>query len=803
MRVRAKYLQACIGIVLAVYSAGCKDGKVAGLSDGDITVAVLPAQETLRPGESKQLTAIVRAKDGRTLDRPVTWRSSDANIVQVSTTGIVTGVRPGTATITAEAAEKTGTAQLAVIQPAPTAETMPASNLTSTSAELNGSVNPNGGATTASFEWGSTAALGGTCSPPVLLAAGNQATPVRCTVNGLTPGATLYFRVSAQNSGGTTQGQILVFTTPVPAPTAVTLAATSISANGAVLNGTVNPNGNSTTAVFEWGTTAALGTQCTPTSGPGSATTPVPLSCVLSGLQSGTTVHFRVSATNAGGTVRGAILTFTTTSLLPPAVTTLPATNVTSTSAIANASVNPNGVSTTATIQWGTSQQLGSQCEPPVNAGSGNAAFAFGCTFSGLQPGMTIYYRAVASSAGGAAQGSILSFTTTNLPPTPPPTVQTLAATAITSSGGVANGTVNPNGSSTSATFDYGTTPALGQSCSPTINLGSGNAPVPIICTFTGFSAGTTIYYRVRATNAGGTATGAILSFTTTSGFAPIAVTLAPTNVTNSSGQANGTVNPRGSSTTATFQYGTSTALGQSCAPLNIGSGSTSVDINCVLTPFAPGTTVYYRVTATNANGTSTGAMYSFTTTTPPVPTVVTQAATGVTMTGGTANGTVNPNGFTTTANFEYGLTTALGSFCGSGLNIGSGTTPIAVQCALTGASPGTTVYYRVIATNVNGSANGAIFSFTTPTSGPVIAGAAGVLSGQVRWSAQIHVLEAASETTSVQPATRATGGLPKAAGIGARTTRLKGVQPAAGNRRGTEGIQATSVIRSRIKDPV
>ncbi len=98
---------------------------------------------------------------------------------------------------------------------------------------------------------------------------------------------------------------------PVAVPEVTTLAATTISANGATLNGTVNPNGFSTTFAFQWGTTTAYGNTTTSVSA-GSGSTATPVSANLSGLVHGTLYHYRLNATNTNGTSNGSDLTFTT-----------------------------------------------------------------------------------------------------------------------------------------------------------------------------------------------------------------------------------------------------------------------------------------------------------------------------------------------------------------------------------------------------------------------------------------------------------------------------------------------------------
>lgn len=63
---------------------------------------VEPAAVKLRIGETEQLTASVQLTDG-TLSPNVQWESSNQNVAMVSSTGLVTAVGKGKATITARA----------------------------------------------------------------------------------------------------------------------------------------------------------------------------------------------------------------------------------------------------------------------------------------------------------------------------------------------------------------------------------------------------------------------------------------------------------------------------------------------------------------------------------------------------------------------------------------------------------------------------------------------------------------------------------------------------------------------------
>lgn len=65
------------------------------------TLTVGPAAVTLTPGLTQQLLAVVAHRAGEPLDHSVAWRTSDAQVADVSTSGLVTANRLGSATLTA------------------------------------------------------------------------------------------------------------------------------------------------------------------------------------------------------------------------------------------------------------------------------------------------------------------------------------------------------------------------------------------------------------------------------------------------------------------------------------------------------------------------------------------------------------------------------------------------------------------------------------------------------------------------------------------------------------------------------
>jgi RHS repeat-associated protein len=99
-------------------------------------------------------------------------------------------------------------------------------------------------------------------------------------------------------------------------PVAETKSATGVKATEATLKGSVNPKGLATTYWFEYGPTAAYGTSipAEPKSA-GSGSSPVEVGETVSGLEEGTTYHYRLVATSAGGTAYGEDKTLTTANM--------------------------------------------------------------------------------------------------------------------------------------------------------------------------------------------------------------------------------------------------------------------------------------------------------------------------------------------------------------------------------------------------------------------------------------------------------------------------------------------------------
>ena len=168
-------------------------------------------------------------------------------------------------------------------------------------------------------------------------------------------------------------------------PTVVTGAAYVISQTSVTLGATVNPNGGEVSECkFEYGTTEAYGSGAPCSSLPGSGESPVAVSASPTSLAANTTYHFRIVATNPGGTSYGSDETF---NMLPnpPAVVTGVASLVTQSSGLVAGSVNPDGGEVSGCrFEYGTTTAYGSSVPCSSLPGSGSSPVALSASLTSL-----------------------------------------------------------------------------------------------------------------------------------------------------------------------------------------------------------------------------------------------------------------------------------------------------------------------------------------------------------------------------------------------------------------------------------
>jgi hypothetical protein len=224
------------------------------------------------------------------------------------------------------------------------------------------------------------------------------------------------------------------------------------------LSGTVNPNGQATTALLEYGTSTAYGSR-TPVRNVGSGRSPSTVSIPVSGLAAGTTYHFRIVASNATGSTAGGDQTFTTTG--PPAVRTGSATGTTPTGSTLTGSVDSRGHSTSWFFEYGLKTSYGSRTSTRSQSSSGGAR-SVSEAIAGLTAGTAYHFRLVATNGSGTTFGADSVFTTTGPAVTLFASVTTVVhGSPVTLTGKVSNGRENESVTVYAQQFGQGSFAAL------------------------------------------------------------------------------------------------------------------------------------------------------------------------------------------------------------------------------------------------------------------------------------------------------------------------------------------------------
>jgi hypothetical protein len=205
----------------------------------------------------------------------------------------------------------------------------------------------------------------------------------------------------------------------------------------------------------------------------------------------------------------------------------------------------------------------------------------------------------------------------------------------------------------------------------------------------------------------------------------PPTVTTALNNPSIDTAVISGNVNPNGLAATAWFEYGQDSSLSNPTRTDNqaVGFGHAPLSINATLIGLNAGTTYYYRVAASSSAGTAKGAIASLTSLSIP-PTVITTTS-GPDADNAVISGSANPNGFATTAWFEYAQdpdSSLSNPTRTDNQAIGSGKAPVSISATLTPLAIITKYWWRAAASNTAGTSKGEIKTFTTTSNPPPIA---------------------------------------------------------------------------------
>jgi hypothetical protein len=140
---------------------------------------------------------------------------------------------------------------------------------------------------------------------------GGAGAPPDVSLEGLTPGALYRYRLVAYNADGTAYGAPMTVMVP-PAPSVGPASVSEVAQSSVTISTSVNPQGLHTLYKLDLGTSSAYGTPYPGDAGSGSVS--VPLTFNLTGLEPGTTYHFRLMASSSDGTSSEVDQTFTTAS---------------------------------------------------------------------------------------------------------------------------------------------------------------------------------------------------------------------------------------------------------------------------------------------------------------------------------------------------------------------------------------------------------------------------------------------------------------------------------------------------------
>ncbi|MFA6932950.1 MAG: T9SS type A sorting domain-containing protein, partial [Bacteroidales bacterium] len=508
-------------------------------------------------------------------------------------------------------------------------------------------------------------------------------------LTGLLPYAVYEFRAFASTAYVTINGRTQSFTTLPAPPSAITSPATLIEQTVATLNGIVTQGTRPlTTKGFEWRLVGAT-TWTTVTS----TLTDDATTYNLTGLIPITNYEYRVFATTASEIVYGSIANFTTLAIVPPTVTTIPATSIAQTIATLNANiVLGSEIITEQGFEWRLSgASTWTTLTSTLNAG------IITNNLTGLVASTDYEYRAYATTASGSVYGEIQNFTTLAIVP---PTVITGEAIAVAQTIETINGTITAGSELvTNQGFEWR---LLGESVWTPLTVSLVDNAMTY--NLTALTANTNYEFRAFATTESTTTYGNIVAFRTLAMDPPVVITTAATLISQTSVTLNGSAMVvMAPITSQGFEWRLSGETTWTIIPTAI------IDNNLIhnLTGLTAYTDYEFRAFATTSEGTTYGLTQSFKTL-PIAPTVVTNPATSITQIIATLNGAVADGSETISAKgFEW---RKVGATSWTNIILPENT----LVYNLTGIVANTNYEFRAYATTESGSVYGITQTFTT-----------------------------------------------------------------------------------------
>lgn len=370
---------------------------------------------TIKEGEYITLVATVTPSNAD--NKSVSWSSSSDGVATVDASGKVTGVKAGSATITATAEDGglKATCALSVEANLAPSVTIEAKNVSAISAVLAGKANL--GSTVASdlkvgFQYSKSAGILPSNSTTIEATDADASYNYTAAITGLDPETKYYFRSFVRQNGQDTYGETKEFTTKALSSMLHTMEATSVSAVSACLNATLDLTDvryESKSLGFYWGSSAeAVNTKLTSREESNS------ISADLLSLTPSKEYYFRAYIVLDGKEYKEEVVSFTTKDV-ESILGTLDATGIEATKASLNAKLDLSDVkysSISYGFYWGAS-------ESSQNNGLSGGEIkdnAYSAPLTGLSHKTQYWYKAYVKIDNQTFYGEVKTFTTDVVP---------------------------------------------------------------------------------------------------------------------------------------------------------------------------------------------------------------------------------------------------------------------------------------------------------------------------------------------------------------------------------------------------